>query len=72
VVDTDYAAKINGCIQRKNQTKILRYSAEIGHYIADAHVPLHTCTNHNGQLTNQIGIHSFWESRIPELLAYKE
>ena len=48
---------------------ILRLSAEIGHYIGDAHVPLHTCSNYNGQKTNQHGIHGFWESRIPELFA---
>ncbi len=49
--------------------KILRYSADIGHYIGDAHVPLHTTTNYNGQLTDQVGIHAFWESRLPELFA---
>ncbi len=48
---------------------ILKLSADIGHYIADAHVPLHASTNHNGQLSGQEGIHAFWESRIPELLA---
>ena len=47
-------------------------SAEIGHYIADAHVPLHANSNHNGQFTGQQGIHGFWESRVPELLADKE
>lgn len=50
-----------------NTDKILRYSADIGHYIADAHVPLHTTENYNGQLTGQLGIHGFWESRLPEL-----
>ncbi|MCX6312867.1 MAG: zinc dependent phospholipase C family protein [Bacteroidetes bacterium] len=49
--------------------KILRLSAEIGHYIADAHVPLHTTENYNGQFTNQVGIHGFWESSVPELLS---
>lgn len=49
--------------------KILKYSADLGHYIGDAHVPLHTTNNHNGQLTNQLGLHAFWESRIPELFA---
>lgn len=49
--------------------KILKYSADLGHYIGDAHVPLHTTKNHNGQFTNQHGIHAFWESRIPELFA---
>ncbi len=48
-------------------SRILRLSAELGHYVADAHVPLHTTRNHNGQLTDQRGIHAFWESRLPEL-----
>lgn len=58
--------------KEKDQSKILKLSAEIGHYIADAHVPLHASSNHNGQLTGQQGIHGFWESRVPELLADKE
>lgn len=49
--------------------KILRMSAELGHYVADANVPLHTTSNHNGQLTGQHGIHGFWESRLPELFS---
>ena len=36
-------------------------------YVGDAHVPLHTSSNHDGQLTNQKGIHAFWESQLPEL-----
>lgn len=52
--------------------KILRLSAEYGHYIGDAHVPLHTTKNYNGQLTDQVGIHAFWESRLPELFADRE
>lgn len=61
--------RLTGAFKEKNLTKILIASAELGHYIADAHVPLHASSNHNGQLTNQKGIHAFWESRIPELLA---
>lgn len=52
-----------------NVNQILRLSADMGHYIGDAHVPLHTTKNYNGQLTDQIGIHAFWESRLPELYA---
>jgi hypothetical protein len=62
-------AKLTNAFKEKNQVKILKYSAEIGHYIADLHVPLHACGNHNGQKTNQNGIHGFWESRLPELFA---
>ncbi len=49
--------------------KILRISSELGHYVADAHVPLHTTSNHNGQKTDQHGIHGLWESRLPELFS---
>lgn len=52
-----------------NIDEILRLSADIGHYIGDANVPLHTTENYNGQLTGQHGIHGFWESRLPELLS---
>jgi hypothetical protein len=50
-------------------SNILRLSADLGHYIADANVPLHTTENYNGQLTDQYGIHGFWESRLPELFS---
>lgn len=50
-------------------TAILIASANLGHYIADAHVPLHLTQNYNGQLTNQTGIHALWESRLPELFS---
>jgi hypothetical protein len=53
----------------RDPEKILRLSAELGHYLADAHVPLHTTENYNGQLTGQDGIHGFWESRLPELFS---
>ena len=70
-IQTMYRRLVNA-FKEKNQSKILKLSAEIGHYIADAHVPLHASSNHNGQLTGQQGIHGFWESRVPELLADKE
>jgi hypothetical protein len=64
--------QLTTAFKEKNQSKILLLSAGIGHYIADAHVPLHACSNHNGQYTHQQGIHAFWESRLPELLADRE
>jgi hypothetical protein len=59
--------RLTEAFKDENMDLILHYSADLGHYIADAHVPLHTTENYNGQLTNQKGIHGFWESRIPEL-----
>lgn len=64
--------RLVNAFKEKESSKILKLSAEIGHYIADAHVPLHANSNHNGQFTGQQGIHGFWESRVPELLADKE
>jgi hypothetical protein len=61
--------RLTAAFRERNRRLILKYSADLGHYIADAHVPLHACSNHNGQLSNQVGIHAFWESRIPELFA---
>lgn len=51
----------------KHFERIIKYAADLGHYVADAHVPLHTTANYNGQYTDQIGIHAFWESRLPEM-----
>ena len=65
-------SRLTEAFKTKNYSLIMKNAAEIGHYIADAHVPLHASSNHNGQLTNQKGIHGFWESRVPELLAEKE
>lgn len=53
----------------KDPALILKLSADLGHYIGDAHVPLHTTENYNGQLTGQEGIHGFWESRLPEMFS---
>ena len=61
--------RLQKAFEEKNVDLILKYSAEIGHYIGDAHVPLHTTENYNGQLTNQKGIHGLWESRLVELNA---
>ena len=53
--------------EEKDLEAILRLAADLGHYVGDANVPLHTTENYNGQLTGQHGIHGFWESRLPEL-----
>jgi hypothetical protein len=51
----------------KNKDSILFFAADLGHYIGDLHVPLHTSVNYDGQLTGQKGLHSLWESFIPDL-----
>ena len=61
--------KLQRAFESKNVDLILKYSSEIGHYIGDAHVPLHTTENYNGQFTGQKGIHGLWESRLVEINA---
>ena len=59
--------KLTNAFRNKLKDSILYYSADLGHYISDAHVPLHTTINYDGQLTNQRGLHSLWESTVPEM-----
>ncbi len=63
----DVTEKLTRAFKEKRKTEILFLAADLGHYIGDAHMPLHTTVNHDGQATNQKGIHSFWESHLPEL-----
>ncbi len=65
-IERTYYSLVNA-FTAKDSLRILRLSADLGHYVSDAHVPLHTTENYNGQLTGQTGIHGFWESRLPEL-----
>lgn len=46
---------------------IIKVAADLGNYIGDAHVPLHTTSNYNGQFSEQTGIHSHWETHVYEL-----
>lgn len=63
----DMMDKLTKAFKSKRKTEILFIAADLGHYLADAHMPLHTSLNHDGQLTDQRGIHALWESRLPEL-----
>ena len=63
--------KLVRAFKAHDTSSILHTSADLGHYIADASVPLHLTTNYDGQLTNQKGLHALWESRLPELFAPK-
>lgn len=60
--------RLKQAFSNRDTLLVIKLSAELGHYIADAHVPLHTTSNYDGQKTNQVGIHAFWESKIPEML----
>ncbi|MCU0417695.1 MAG: zinc dependent phospholipase C family protein [Cytophagaceae bacterium] len=59
--------QLTQAFREKEVSRIIKLSSDIGHYVGDLHVPLHTTKNYNGQLTHQQGIHGLWESRLPEI-----
>lgn len=61
-----YTDKLTSAFRSQNADSIVFYAAELTHYVADAHVPLHTSINYDGQLTGQHGIHDLWETTVPE------
>jgi hypothetical protein len=50
--------------QAQDWTSAVADAADLGHYVADSHQPLHVTQNYNGQLTGQYGIHSRFESTM--------
>ena len=44
--------------------RVLERAAVLGHYVADAHVPLHATVNYDGQLSGQDGVHARWEIEL--------
>jgi hypothetical protein len=50
----------------KDKRAIVQLSADLGHYVADVHVPLHSTLNYDGQLTGNKGIHGRFESAMVE------
>ncbi|MCF7800825.1 MAG: hypothetical protein K9N34_02280 [Candidatus Marinimicrobia bacterium] len=38
--------------------------ADLGHYVADSHQPMHLTLNYNGQMTGNYGIHSRYETTL--------
>jgi uncharacterized protein YjaG (DUF416 family) len=61
--------KLTDAFKEGDVDKIINLSANFGHYIGDANVPLHTTQYYDGRKPYQKGVHALWETRIPELLA---
>lgn len=62
----DTKQRLVEAFQQHDSTAIIKYSAELSHYAADAFVPLHTTVNYDGQLSGQTGLYNLWESQLPE------
>jgi len=55
---------LKNCFQRMDWNKAGLFAADLGHYIADGHQPLHLTRNYNGQYSGQDEIHSRYESKM--------
>jgi len=53
---------LKSCLKRNDITKAKQFAADLGHYVADGHMPMHLTKNYNGQYTGNYGIHSRYES----------
>ena len=59
--------KLTEAMKNNHKSDILFFAADLGHYVGDAYMPLHTSINHNGTATAQKGVHGLFESQIPEM-----
>lgn len=55
---------LKNCFVRRDWAKAVLFAADLGHYIADGHMPLHLTRNYDGQYTGNTGIHSRYESTM--------
>jgi hypothetical protein len=52
------------CFQRYDWNRAVLVAADLGHYVADGHMPLHIATDYDGQNSGHDGIHSRYESSM--------
>ena len=62
-IEDTYASLVNAFAAHDWTTAVAK-AADIGHYVGDLHNPLHDTENYDGQLTDQDGIHSRYESNM--------
>lgn len=58
--DSTYKALVEN-FRTKNWNQAALTIADMGHYVADGFMPLHTTANYDGQFTGQTGVHSRYE-----------
>ncbi len=52
------------CFVAREFDKAKQFAANLGHYVADGHMPLHITKNYDGQYTGNNGIHSLFETKM--------
>jgi len=69
----DYCNRITELFNAGEWEESVFAMSAMSHYIADLHMPLHTCANYNGQLTGNEGVHFRWETpMIQKYVTYIE
>ncbi len=58
------ADSLRQAFARRDFSKAMLLAADLGHYVADGHMPLHITQNYDGGMTNQSGIHSRYETKL--------
>jgi len=58
------AESLEVALKNKDENSAMLLAADLGHYVGDAHMPLHITKNYDGQYSNQTGIHSRYESTM--------
>jgi len=53
---------LQSAFSRRQFDRAVLLAADLGHYVGDAHMPLHLTRNYNGQFSNQYGVHGRYES----------
>ncbi len=67
----EFSDSLAHSISKRDKEKMLKYFSWLAHYVEDAHQPLHVTENYDGQLTNQPGIHSRFETELVNYLLTK-
>jgi len=63
-VIADWTDSLSNLMAAGNWDQAWQVAAELGHYVADSHQPLHSTLNYNGQFTGNNGIHSRYETNL--------
>jgi hypothetical protein len=66
VTDSTYRELVKQ-FRDKEWSRAVLTASDLGHYVGDGHMPLHLTLNYDGQLTEQKGIHSRYESKMINL-----
>lgn len=59
-----YVDSLTAQLKRGDWNTSYQTASDLGHYVADSHVPLHATRNYDGQYSSQKGIHSRYESQM--------